>query len=170
MSADLDGPERGGLTQQDFNRLDELVCLAAKFGGIDYHRGLAEFMAKHWCDIKQLLDPEISGKSTAEQSLAELDSLLTSARLPDDPQQRTLEALDYSLVARVAIVIQQRDEARQECERIRSALSHAAFALWGDGKHKREAAEKDFAAIMQELGLDWNGEKIDVALAREETG
>lgn len=56
--------------------------------------------------------------------------------------------------------IKRAEAAEEERAKLREALSHAAFSLWGQGDHKVAAAEADFKRSMDELGIDWNGEKV----------
>jgi chromosome segregation ATPase len=50
-------------------------------------------------------------------------------------------------------------ELREEITRLRECIGHACFALWGQPKHKQDAAEAALVKSLAELGIDWNGDR-----------
>lgn len=51
-------------------------------------------------------------------------------------------------------------DSEREAAALREAVAEAAFALWGCGDHKVAAAEQRFKKLMDEIGIDWNGDMI----------
>jgi chromosome segregation ATPase len=75
------------------------------------------------------------------------------------------EALDSALAraeraeARLAECERERDRLAEEITRLRECIGHACFALWGQPKHKQDAAEAALVKSLAELGIDWNGDR-----------
>lgn len=57
------------------------------------------------------------------------------------------------------------EAAERERDDYRDLFSNAAFALWGQPKHKTDAAEEFVVEKMKEMGIDWNGDKEPSQLA-----